>query len=147
MKFSKKLFASQRIYLTSIIVGAIIVGFGVSFLFAMNKNDTVVKNVACEGTCVSLFGKTASPDTFAVTVGTYVTFNSADGKSHELTLGDAGSHSHSNPGSYESGVFNSDESFKLQFKEEGTYTFTDKMNPETTIVVIVYTEGKDYKVQ
>lgn len=147
MKALKKRPINQNLLLVVAVIAAVLIGFGATYFFAKANKDTGVRQVSCTDTCVNLLGDKASPNTLAVTVGSYVSFNSADGKSHDLTLGDPSTHGHSNPGSFESGEFKSDESFRVQFKEEGTYTFTDKLNPKTTIVVVVYTEGKEYKVQ
>lgn len=142
----RKLLSNQKVFIVGTVVLAGMIGFGAMYVVANNRQSATVAPTNCEGVCVNLLGDKASPNTLAVIKGSYVTFNSADGKSHELTLGDPASHGHSNAGSFESGVFKSDESFKVQFKEEGTYKFTDKMNPGTTIIVVVYTEGKDYKI-
>lgn len=148
----RKVISNQRFFYSGIVVVALLIGFGVSFLLSNDSqnNNTTTQLPACSDTCVNLLGDTASPDTLAVTVGSYVSFNSADGKSHRLTLGGGTtSHgsAHSNPGSYDSGEFKSDESWRVQFKEEGTYRFSDKFNPKLDIIVVVYTEGKDYKIQ
>lgn len=151
MKQTRKVIPSQRIFYSGIVVVALLIGFGVSFFVSNNsRNNTTTQLPACSGTCVNLLGDKASPDTLAVTVGSYVSFNSADGKSHRLTLGGGTtSHggAHSNPGTFDSGEFKSDESWRVQFKEEGTYRFSDKYNPKLDIIVVVYTEGKDYKIQ
>lgn len=147
MKLFKKLAANQKVMIAVLVLAAGLVGFGVTYAVSSNRQGSKVVTPNCSGVCVNLLGKKASPDTLAITKGTYVTFNSADGGSHELTLGDPGEHGHSNPESLESGVFGADEAFRVQFKEDGTYRFTDKKNPEVTIIVVVYTEGKDYKVQ
>lgn len=150
MKLAKKLIANQKLFYGTFLVVAILAGFGVSYLASGGgSKNAVIQPKNCKDTCVSLLIDRASPDTLAVAVGSYVTFNSADGKSHELTLGDdkgSSLHAHSNPGSFDSGVFKSDESWRVQFKEEGTYKFTDKLNPRTNIIVLVYTAGKDYKI-
>lgn len=142
----KKLRSNQTVVLVALVLVAGIVGFGATYLLASRNKNEVASQVNCTGTCVNLLGSKASPDTLAVTVGSYVTFNSADGQSHELTLGDPSKHGHADAGSFESGVFKSDESFKVQFKQEGTYRFTDKLHQETTIIIVVYTEGKEYKI-
>lgn len=143
----KQLFAKQNLLLAGAVLVAVGVGFGGVYALTGNRQDKIRTNVNCSGICVDLLGDKASPDTLAIKSGSYVTFNSADGESHELTLGDPSTHGHSDPGSFESGVFKADESFKVQFKQDGTYRFTDKLHPKTNIIVVVYTEGKDYKVQ
>ncbi len=149
MNLYKKFVASQTLVFVAVVGLAGAVGFGVSYLVANKKSSSSVRVPTCTETCVNLLADKASPDTLAVTTGTYVTFNSADGKSHRLTLGGGTtSHGseHSDPGSFDSGEFKSDESWRVQFKEEGTYNFKDAMNPKTDIIVVVYTEGKEYKV-
>lgn len=150
MNLVKRLAANQTALLISIVAVAGLVGFGVSYLVGSSRSSSgkISQNINCSGACVDLLGDRASPDTLAVTVGNYVTFNSADGKSHQLVIGEGSDHHGSiAPGNFDSGEFKSGESFKLQFKDEGTYIFVDKFNPETSIIVIVYTEGKEYKVE
>lgn len=142
-KFFNNLATWQLIALTVIAAG--IVGFSVSFATAYNKSDQN-SNASCAGTCVSLLKDKALPNTIAITKGSFVQFNSADGNSHSLSLG-GGGEEHAHTGKFSSGEFKKDEAWRVQFTEDGTYTFHDHYNPKTNIVVVVYTAGKQYKVE
>lgn len=102
----------------------------------------------CDGTCVAVYDGYASPDTLAVKNGEFVQFNSADGKRHNLTIGggDDTHHSANVVEEFTSGDFEGDEGWRVQFKKDGAYSFKDKYNSGTRINVIVYTEGKDYRI-
>ncbi len=124
-------------------------GFGVAL--AMNhKNNksagTKQSNCPQDETCISLLGKTATPDIVTIHPGTFVRFNSADGGKHSIALQHAAVQ-HNDDSEFHSGEFAKDEAYRLQFKKDGTYTFRDELNPGLEINVIVYTKAKDYKVQ
>lgn len=96
--------------------------------------------------CVSLNKQVATPTVVTVTSGSYVQFNSTDGGKHNIAL----AHSvvqHSDESEFDSGDFGGDEAYKVQFKQDGAYTFRDKYNNKVSINVIVYTPGKEYKIQ
>lgn len=132
---------------TPVLIGIMMVvavaSFGVIYAVSSNKSKSVEN---CNGTCVSLFKDKASPDTIAVAKGGYVQFNSKDGNTHDLSLGGGGSE-HEHKGKFQSGEFKGDEGWRVQFNDEGTFTFHDHYNPKVNIVVIVYTPGKQYKVE
>jgi plastocyanin len=133
-----------------LVVAALILFIGAgSFIFAYsygsNKTGVAVAD-KCDGTCIELNQDKASPDTISVPIGSFVQFNSADGKSHSLSLGDGGSE-HSHKGTFSSGTFKADEGWRVQFKEEGSYLFHDHLNPKISVLVVVYTPGKDYKIE
>lgn len=147
MKRLSKLATWQLLVLTVVVAG--LLSFGSAFAFsALHKKGSDGPKKCSVSTCVSLYGDKASPDTITVKLHSYVQFNSADSKSHDLSLGggDSGKHSH-NAGSFESGVFKADEAWKVQFNEEGTYSFTDSLNPKVQVLVVVYTPDKQYKVE
>ncbi len=101
------------------------------------KNNKTVQAHSCDGYCVALESGKANPDTLTVKVGESVQFNSADGKTHSLSLGKGGdAHEHNGP--FSSGEFKADEAWRVQFKEPGTYYFHDHYNPGTNILVVVY---------
>ncbi len=129
------------------LIGLFLVILGIAFLasYTLSKQPVTAK-VDCKGVCVSLLEKEASPSTITVTPGTYVQFNSADGKAHSLSLGGGGGE-HEHNGSFSSGTFEADEAWRVQFKEEGSYTFHDHYNPNINVLVVVYTPGKSYKIQ
>ncbi len=145
---------------------AVLVGlasFGVAY--AMSQRGGAAKTATtatCKGNCVYLKADGASPDIVTVTAGSFVEFVAADGKSHNIAAvehdrNDKAEHTdeadhadktggHNDLG-YKSGEFAADEAWRVQFKKDGAYTFADKLNPKIHVNVIVYTEGKEYKVQ
>ena len=141
--FSRKQFGT----LAAVLLVASLVSFLAIFtLSTRNKDNRMSSQSTCQGTCVDLYEDKASPDTLAVSVGSFVQFNSKDGKTHDLSLG-GGGNEHQHKGKFQSGEFKGDEGWRVQFKEEGTYTFHDHYNPKVNVVLVVYTPGKDYKVQ
>jgi plastocyanin len=142
-KLFNKLSTTQLLLLS--VAGASLVGFGIAFAVAYFNNETSSKN-SCAGVCVNLLQNEASPNTLAVTNGSYVQFNSADGKTHSLSIGGGGDE-HNHKGKFSSGEFKADEAWKVQFTEDGTYTFHDHFNPKINVVVVVYTAGKQYEVE
>ncbi len=126
---------------------------------------------ACQGNCVHLNRNGAAPDVVTVAAGNFVEFTAADGKRHNISLVEHGhdsiqedgqkaghqddqedSHGASENGGhidqgYTSGDFAADEAWRVQFKQDGSFTFVDKYNPKIHVNVVVYTPGKDYKIQ
>jgi plastocyanin len=147
MKLYKQLATWQLLVLTVVVAG--LISFGSAFaLAALHKKNSNGPSKCNVSTCVSLYGDKASPDTITVKLHSYVQFNSADSKSHDLSIGGTGAEHHShNAGSFESGVFKADEAWKVQFNEEGTYSFKDSLNPKVQVLVVVYTPDKQYKVE
>lgn len=125
--------------------------FGVQALTGPKSSVSPVKT-SCDVTCVDLYSDKASPDTLTITVGSTVQFNSKDSKPHALYIGkteDGHAHSaHAGDENFSSGVFEGDEAWRVQFKDQGSYIFKDEKNPKVEILVVVYTPGKDYtKIQ
>ncbi len=132
--------------LTLIISGLSFAG-GLALSMRHNQKVSDSTQVTCDEVCVSLYSDRASPDTVTVNSGEFIRFNSADGEKHNLTLGsDDKHHSTSAIDEYSSGDFNGDEAWRVQFKEDGTYSFKDKYNDSIRVNVIVYTKDKDYKI-
>ncbi len=86
---------------------------------------------------VSLRDEGAVPDTITVRAGQTVQFNSADGRSHNLSLGKGGEE-HNHRGPFASGEFGADEAWRVQFKQAGSYFFHDHYNPSSIVLVVVY---------
>lgn len=116
------------------------------------------QNTGCRGLCVALREDGMDPDNLAVKIGEYVQFNSADGKSHNISMGkgadgaeDDGHESHDaaheHVGDYSSGDFKADEAWRVQFKKAGTYRLHDHYNPKLEILVVVYEPGADNKIR
>lgn len=142
-KVLNKMSTKQLIIIT--LSTAILVGFSIAFAVIYFNNKSITQN-SCKDICVNLLQNEASPNTLAVTNGSYVQFNSADGKAHSLSLG-AGGDEHSHEGKFSSGEFKSDEAWRVQFTKDGTYTFHDHLNPKINVAVVVYTEGRQYQVE
>lgn len=88
---------------------------------------------------VSLLKDKADPDIVLAQVGDYVQFNARDGRQHilEQGSGNAVDKNHAHKEGVTSGVFNSDEAYKVQFKKVGIYSFHDHKNADIYIRVIV----------
>lgn len=136
------------IVITFAVVG--LVSFGLFYGYGNMKSDTVAsaQPASCPEpeTCIALQGRTASPDIVTVKAGSFVQFVSADGSKHNIALEHAAVQ-HEDHSEYESGEFGGDEAWRVQFKKDGAYTFRDKHHPGLKVSVIVYTPGKDYKVE
>ncbi len=134
----------SRILIAGMFMAVAVVAFAGTY--ALTNDQQLAATSECADTCVSLKSDKAYPDTVTVTPGSYVQFNSADGNSHSLSLGQGG-HDHAHHGKFSSGTFGADEGWRVQFKEEGSFVFHDHMNPEISVLVVVYTPGKTYKVE
>lgn len=130
-----------------LIVLILAVVFGFAIAYGLNKTQHV-DTASCrkDDVCVSLAEDKTNPDTIAVPRGSFVQFNSADGKSHSLSLGKGGE-SHTHNGNFSSGEFKADEAWRVQFNDEGTFFFHDHFNPKINVLIVVYTPGKEYKIQ
>lgn len=139
----RKFLAQPALFFGTIAVIAGLIGFaGITALNSGKETDST----NCAGICVALGPKVASPDTVTVAKGDFVQFNSADGKTHSLSLGKGGEE-HSHNGKFNSGDFKGDEAWRVQFNEDGSFFFHDHYNPKVNVLVVVYTPGKDYKIQ
>ena len=117
------------------------------FYFASSKSSTKApKNTCSADACLALTGQYTVPQVLTVKSGSYVLFNSADNKKHNIELVHSAVQ-HDDANRYESGDFGAGESWKVQFKEDGAYTFADKYDSKLEVNVIVYTEGKEYKIK
>ncbi len=133
-----------------IAVVAGLVGFAAVFGFTSlrgHQQDIRSSSSTCQvSACVALKETGADPDTITVKKGDSIQFNSADGKTHKLTLGKGGEeHEHTNK-KFQSGDFKADEGWRVRLSDEGSFFFHDHYNPKINILVVVYTPGKDYKV-
>lgn len=121
--------------LLAVVCGAI--GFAAALTVTSSDAKTGRDNSCNVAACVALQSDKASPDTLTLKAGESAQFNSADGKTHQLSLG-LGGEKHDHAGPYNSGEFKSDEAWRVQFKEPGTYKFHDHFNPKVNILVVVY---------
>jgi plastocyanin len=144
MRFFKKLSTWQ------LVLAAIVLAGTASFAatYATSAGRSKVADVVCTGHCISLSGNEASPNTLAVETGSYVQFNSADGKTYNLGLGKPDGSGHGgHQGDLQSGDFGKGEAYRLQLSKEGSYIFYDRYNEKISVLVIVYEPGKQYKVE
>ncbi len=114
MKTFRGAVKKQMVTLVAVLLVASLVSFvAIYTLSAKYKHTQVSSKVNCKDTCVSLFEDKASPNTIAVGVGSYVQFNSKDGKTHDLSLG-AGGEEHQHFGKFQSGEFKGDEGWRVR---------------------------------
>jgi plastocyanin len=132
--------------LSRLIAFAILAGlaaFVTVFTLASNNQSGNITTAKCSdnATCVYLQSDHAAPDIITVAVGGFIQFASADGKTHNLGLGEGDAHhdgSHKHEGSFVSGDFKADEAWRVQFKKTGTYKLHDHYRPDITVTVVVY---------
>ncbi len=139
-----KNFVTRHMFTIGLVMFVGAASFGVFYSLANNRKPAPKKCLV--EACVSLYTQSADPTVITVTSGSYVQFNSADGKKHNIALAHSGTQ-HDDASEYESGDFGAGEAFKVQFKKDGAYTFRDKFNDAISVNVVVYTAGKDYKIQ
>ena len=146
MKTINKISKRPIIALAALLMAVSLLAFGTMYHVSAQTNKSIVTDqVRCGGTCIDLRKDDSSPTTVTVIKDSYVQFNSADGKTHNLSLGEGGAE-HDHKGIFRSGNFGADEAWRVQFDDEGTFIFHDHLNPKISILVVVYTPGKDYKV-
>lgn len=129
------------------LIGLVAIGVGFASVSALNKSYPTGKG--CTGICVMLSPSGMEPNELAVRAGEYVQFNSADGKKHNISLGEGaggaedqdhsphgGKHEHA--AGLSSGDIAPDEAWRVQFKEPGTYSLHDHYDPKLNILVVVY---------
>lgn len=147
IKTFKKLLSLRMPLLIGVVLVAGFASFGIIHtVTAAGSRNQIKGQKNCNGTCVNLYEDKATPDTIAVAVGSYVQFSSKDGKSHSLSLGEGGEE-HIHSGKFSSGEFKADEGWRVQFNDEGSFYFHDHLNPKISVLVVVYTPGKQYKVE
>lgn len=132
-KISAKLIA---IFLVVLISSA-----GAAYAISANSSSKKTSDQNCQADqCVQLTSSGAVPNEIYVKLGTTVQFNSADGKTHSLSLGKGGE-GHEHIGNFFSGDFGADEAWRVQFEKLGTFEFHDHYNPGISILVVVYKPG------
>lgn len=144
---TRRLSPTVLIVIAGIVIAAAAFGGGLALSSRNSDKQAGPIQTNCDGTCVALYAESALPDAVAVVNGSFVQFNSADGKRHNLSIGgDDTHHTAQTVEEFTSGDFEADEAWRVQFKKDGTYSFKDKYNDSIRVNVIVYTEGKDYKL-
>lgn len=86
---------------------------------------------------VDLHSDKASPEQVTIIVGEVLQFNARDGKTHRIALGEGGEE-HDHTSSSNSGDFQADEGWRVQFDKPGTYYFHDHLNPNINVLVVAY---------
>lgn len=153
MKYTATLqkIAATRYLLPALALFAGVVGYTGVHAYAAKPTD---QQNTCSRTCVSILESGFSQGEIAVKVGEFVEFRSADGKAHDLALGEGADHgahdeqsdtehtdseyTHDHITGTNSGKFGPDEAWKVQFKKAGSYIIHDHLRPEFTILVVAY---------
>lgn len=148
VKKVQKSLSNMFVLLPVLAVVSGLLAFSVVTAFSADKQAS---GGSCKGICVALTPDGMNPNELAVRAGEYVQFYSADGKQHNISLGEGaggsedhghGAHEgkHEHTAGYASGDFGADEAWRVQFKEPGTYQLHDHYNPKLNILVVVYEE-------
>lgn len=132
-----------------LLLPALLIGFTISFAVVSRLNH---KPTATNAGVITTDGKTIhnvdlrkdnnQPIDLLVNTGEYVQFNSKDGGKHQIVAGGHTGGDHGGHGQVDSGVFNDDQGYLLQFKEIGKFDFHDNLDRDYTITVIVYDPSK-----
>ncbi len=127
-----------------IFIGILIISTLFLFIFikrSTNKTSILNNNSIDLIHHVSLYKTQASPSDILIKKGEFVEFDSKDGGTHIIASGKGNDydeqHEHIGTG-IESQVFGSDEGYRVQFNEIGTYFFHDHLNPAIAVTVAVY---------
>ncbi len=156
----------KKLHSSKVIIAALLVSAVLGFVGARayTIGRTGGKN-SCSSTCVYIHRDGFSQSELAVKVGSFVEFRTADNQTHNLALGsnkdvqaggdhadaahdstaaahnNADDHSHSHIAGTESGVFGADETWKVQFKQPGTYMIHDHLHPDQSILIVAYAQS------
>ena len=132
----KKLNKSNAVLTIAFLILVTVTSLGTYFLHQHTLKVSKITNVPSVHQ-VLLNKNNVSPDSLTVKGGESVQFNSNDGKSHKIALGEGG-HEHDHEGSFSSGEFKANEAWRATFKEPGTYFFHDHLNPDINVLVVAY---------
>lgn len=133
-------------YILLIGIGMFVAALSFSGVYAYANSRTSAQIACPVEACISLTGSANDSTAMTVETGSYVQFNSADGGNHNISLAHSAAQ-HDDPQRYESGDFTADEAWRVQFKEDGAYTFTDTYNSDISITIVAYTPGKEYRIE
>lgn len=141
----------QRFGLLTLLVLGISIGFVFSYTLAQKNAVEPKMDDISSGQVADKDGKVVyevqlrkenkDPIDLLIKKGESVQFNSKDGGQHQIVQGGHGNTTHGTS-SLDSGVFNNDEGYLLEFKETGKYDFHDNYDHDYTITVIVYDPDK-----
>jgi len=98
--------------------------------------DASIKSVEPDQT-IGLYSDRADPGEVYLKVGQVLQFNTKDGKTHRIALGEGGT-DHEHLSSTNSGNFGADEGWRVRFDNVGTFYFHDHLNPNINVLVVVY---------
>lgn len=136
----------RNIFTIGIVMFTVAVGFSGFYAYALSKEKSPEAVVCNTDACISLYKDYAEPNIVTIEAGSFVQFNSVGDSKHNLFLSHSGAQ-HDDDSEYLSGDFGAGEAWKVQFKKDGAYSFQDKYNEKIYINVVVYTKGKDYKIE
>jgi plastocyanin len=132
-------FSSKQIIL---FVSVLLVSVGLGFLI-IHLSAPKVRNDGSH--TVELRSNGAVPTAIAIVKGSYVEFDTKDGRSHNIYEGGGHSHSDNSAASSagpESGVFGPGSGYRVTFSQIGTYQFRDHLHDNIAVTVIVYETKK-----
>lgn len=125
-----------------IFASVLVVSAGIGF-FAIQFTQPKVRN---DGTHqVELRSNGAVPTAIAVVKGSFVEFDTKDGRSHNIYEGSGHAHSDNSSassGGPESGIFGPGSGYRVTFSQLGTYEFRDHLHDNIAVTVIVYEPKK-----
>lgn len=127
--------SKPRILLVVLLAG--LLSFAGSYVLATRSNKATSEQN--ETLSVDIYKDAAVPETVTLNTGQSVQFNSADGETYSLSLGEGGD-DHQHTGPFNSGDFGEGEAWLATFDTAGTYFFHDHYNPEINILVVVYNQ-------
>ncbi|MGI9027830.1 MAG: cupredoxin domain-containing protein [Candidatus Saccharimonadales bacterium] len=136
--------ATSNRKLLLLLIPALLIGFVVSF-FAVQQfgnKDSASKTGDKPVYSVDLRKENKDPIDLLIKKGEFVQFNSKDGQQHQIVKGGHSSGEHGGGGMVDSGVFDADEGYQIQFNEVGKFDFHDNLDRDYTITVIVYDPTK-----
>lgn len=119
------------------------------FVFTRRSNSptTSIEKISY----INLYSDKFSPNTLAIKINESVEFDSKDGGKHTIVQGKGDGmqdiHNHDSNSSLQSKEFNSDEGYRVNFKQVGTYFFSDTKITNDYVTVVVYDPVNPAKIQ
>lgn len=153
MKLARRIKASlsnAKLLLPALAFAGLVIGLGTIRVLGESSSPN---GSTCEGICVNLTPSGMVPDELAIKAGSFVQFNAADGKKHNISLGEGAGGSedhdhaphapkHVHTAGLSSGDFEADEAWRARFDTPGTYQLHDHYNPDQNILVVVYEDSE-----
>lgn len=121
-------------------LSALAIGFAIAYAATPSKPAVASAHI----THVAIRDNKIVPDQVTIPVGQTVEFDTKDGLTHEIGLGegDGDGHDHEHKGEYSSGAFGANQAWRVTFKQAGTFTFHDHMHPDINVLVVAYNPKK-----